>query len=140
MAAHFNEVMRVNYEQVRDFITLHYCTTKRNDTPFWRANRNRAALPESLRHGLDLWRSALPAYDRFVDPGFFKDYSFVCILDGMGWLPARSFPLLDHRDGADGEAALRAIRERSERLVRLLPDHYAYLAQLHADMPEALPR
>jgi len=140
VAAHFNEVMRVNYEQVRDFITLHYCTTKRNDTPFWRANRNHAALPESLRRGLDLWRSALPAYDRFVDPGFFKDYSFVCILDGMGWLPARSFPLLDHRDGADGEAALRAIRERSERLVRLLPDHYAYLAHLHADMPEALPR
>jgi tryptophan halogenase len=32
----FNERMNKDYLEVRDFVILHYCTTQRTDTEFWR--------------------------------------------------------------------------------------------------------
>lgn len=48
LAAKYNTVMRRYYELVRDFIILHYCTTNREDTEFWRENTHWTTLPDSL--------------------------------------------------------------------------------------------
>ncbi|MGY1707512.1 tryptophan halogenase family protein [Geodermatophilus sp. SYSU D00697] len=136
VVAHFNDVMRRNYEQVRDFLVLHYCLTPREDTAFWRANRA-TVPPESLGRGLELWQATLPAYDRLVDPGLFKDLSFVSILDGMGRLPRTEFPLLHHRGDAEADETFAALRDRGEHLSRSLPHHYDYLARLHGRVPAA---
>ena len=37
------------YEHIREFIVLHYCITQREDTEFWRANRNNPHLPPRLQ-------------------------------------------------------------------------------------------
>lgn len=135
VVAHFNEVMQRNYEQVRDFLVLHYCLTRRQDTEFWRAN-GATRPPESLARGLRLWEATLPAFDRLVDPGLFKDLSFVSILDGMGRLPRQEFPLLHHRGDAAGDAVLAQLRARGEELAGSLPRHYDYLARMHAGAPQ----
>src|SRR5690606_13063825 len=31
----YNHRMIADYEEIRDFIVLHYCLTQREDTPFW---------------------------------------------------------------------------------------------------------
>jgi tryptophan halogenase len=36
LRAEYNRRMTADYEEIRDFIVLHYCTTERDDTPFWR--------------------------------------------------------------------------------------------------------
>ncbi len=128
--AHYNGLMKKHYEQVRDFIVLHYLTTDRQDTPFWRANRENTALPDSLQANLALWRSILPSHDRLEDRGFFKDLSFVAILAGMRKLPHKSFSLLHHRDEAKAIQLFGQIRSDAERLTGELPDHYTYLTQL----------
>ena len=46
--------MQVDYEEIRDFIVLHYFTTKRDDTPFWRAYQQ-VTPPESLRERIELF-------------------------------------------------------------------------------------
>src|SRR3546814_15012572 len=51
----YNRGMRDLYEDVRDFIILHYKATQRDDTPFW---RHVAAMdiPDSLARRIELWR------------------------------------------------------------------------------------
>lgn len=39
LADEYNRRMIADYEEIRDFIVLHYCLTERDDTPFWRACR-----------------------------------------------------------------------------------------------------
>jgi tryptophan halogenase len=41
LAAEYNRRMIADYEEIRDFVILHYCTTQRDDTPFWREVRRR---------------------------------------------------------------------------------------------------
>jgi tryptophan halogenase len=43
------------YEDVRDFVILHYKATQRDDTPFWRYVRD-MAVPDSLARRMELWQ------------------------------------------------------------------------------------
>jgi tryptophan halogenase len=126
----FNSIMRKYYEQIRDFVVLHYCLTNREDTEFWRANKHNPAIPETLKANLELWSAMLPGHEKLDDPGFFKDYSYASIMAGLGRVPERGWPLLDHRDEAEVEPVFAGVRSKSDRLKRSLPDHYRYLAGL----------
>lgn len=128
--AKYNSVMRKHYEEIRDFIILHYCTTQREDTDFWAANKHHSVLPDSLREDLELWSAMLPNHEKLNDRRFFGNYSYSAILTGMGRLPSRSLPFLDHRDGPHVDAAFQAVRRQGEHLRKTLPDNYKYLTRL----------
>jgi len=51
----YNRSMRVSYEDIRDFIILHYKATQRDDTEFWRYV-GAMDIPEALANKLELWR------------------------------------------------------------------------------------
>jgi tryptophan halogenase len=51
----YNEMSRAEYENVRDFIILHYKATERDDTPYWRDCRD-MAIPDSLSERIELFR------------------------------------------------------------------------------------
>ncbi len=57
LVRHYNHKMGKAYEEVRDFIIMHYVLTQREDTEFWKANR-RTKLPDSLAATLELYRKA----------------------------------------------------------------------------------
>ncbi len=134
----YNDMMRRHYEKVRDFIVMHYCTTRREDTPFWRDNKYNPAIPDSLRANLATWAAMLPNHEQLDDYGLFKEFSHVAILTGMGRIPARVHPLLSYRD-AGADQAFRAIEREGTALSATLPDHYHYLAALrrHPDVQPA---
>ena len=44
LAESYNGAMTRLYEHIREFIVLHYCTTQRDDTEFWRANKHNATF------------------------------------------------------------------------------------------------
>ncbi len=48
-------------EKIRDFIVLHYHTTDRDDTPFWRYCRN-MEIPDSLARRIELFKEGGHAY------------------------------------------------------------------------------
>jgi tryptophan halogenase len=52
----YNEESRIEAERVRDFIILHYCATRRDDSPLWKYCSS-MALPETLARRIDLFRT-----------------------------------------------------------------------------------
>ncbi|HYE54282.1 MAG TPA: tryptophan halogenase family protein [Chitinophagaceae bacterium] len=113
---------------VKDFLTLHYCASSRYDTPFWKATKHDLKLSEDLQMRMKEWKQRMPN-SRNINPKYhgFESYSYAVMLQGLGYLPERSLPVLDHMDSTRALNKFREIRERSEYLCRTLPSVYEYL-------------
>lgn len=118
LAAEFNRCVGAEYEEVRDFIVLHYCTTQRDDTPFWRAARN-TPVPASLRARMDLFKSS-GVLRQLAPEELFRAVSWQSVYEGMGVRPARYRPLVDG-------LPLSVITETLERSVPVLEAQVAGL-------------
>lgn len=127
----YNQLMTNQYEQIRDFIVLHYCLTQREDTPFWRGNKYHLAIPDSLQTRLEGWRFTLPLPQEIGQAGFFRAPSYACILAGMGYLPDRGLPILQYAGEAEADQAFSDLQAETDRLNQALPDHYETLRWLH---------
>lgn len=89
----YNKKLNTQYENARDFVILHYIFTQREDTPFWRAVRNEAVIPDSLQKQIEEWNYTWP--NKEMDGLMYVDFSFISVLAGMNRFPKKSLPLLD---------------------------------------------
>lgn len=137
LARRYNRKMTEIYEEIRDFIIFHYCTTQREDTPFWQANKFHTAIPDSLQEKLDLFEVMLPNFDLLDRPELFADYSYVAVLCGMNYLPKDSLPVLDYAATQQTDSVLNQLAQEASQLKQRLPDHTQYLTwQRRKAMPE----
>ena len=86
----FNQRISERIEQVRDYIVAHYKLNTRDDTPYWRDNRDNMQLSLPLRHILDVWfkRGDLAAeIARQSSLSHFGSQSWHCLLAGYGAFP-----------------------------------------------------
>lgn len=122
----YNRRMAIDYEEIRDFLILHYCITQREDTPFWRWCKN-MDLPESLSNQIDLFSSR-----GILRPGtdeLFKKVSWYAVFDGMGIKPKEYYPLIDL---LDNQLVLQAMDEGKnimESMALSLPTHDEFLQE-----------
>jgi tryptophan 6-halogenase len=78
----FNNATERLYDEVRDFLCIHFSQSTREDTPYWRAVRHEAKKSDLLKYQLELWRHALPGP---MDPRkntVFSHWSVSCLLMG----------------------------------------------------------
>lgn len=89
----FNEMTKLEYERVRDFIILHYHATKREDSSLW-AYCKTMNVPTTLKSKIDLFRDRghLLKYRWEI----FQDPSWLAIYFGYGICPDHYHPLADH--------------------------------------------
>lgn len=128
LAARYNARMSDEFEQVRDFIILHYLLNGR-EGPFWRDNRH-AKPPASLAEALALYDST-----GLVDweaNSLFRDTSFYAIAAGFGRLPRRPHAMADQRPTESSRNALAEIRERNLSLARDLPGHAEFMRSVQS--------
>lgn len=118
----YNKTIKSHYEEIRDFVIMHYCLTNREDTGFWRANKYNLSLPESLKEKLDFWRIMLPSDARFSGK-LFPEYSYICILDGMNCLPEQNSLLVNYQD----DSIMRSLRKKFNTVVKKYPNHSDYI-------------
>lgn len=86
----YNAKMQYRTERTRDYIVAHYKLNTRNDSEYWRANRNNMHLSESLLQILDVWykRGDLEAEINRQDLStHFNAVSWNCLLAGYGAFP-----------------------------------------------------
>src|SRR5690606_28121172 len=89
----YNRRMMADYEEVRDFIVLHYSATKRQDTDFWRWCQN-LVLPDSLQERIELFKGHGALRDG-VDE-LFRSSSWQSVFEGMGIRPNKYCPRVDN--------------------------------------------
>jgi len=126
----YNSIINKTYDEVKDFIILHYILSKRDDTPFWRAVTNETVVPDSLKEKLEGFESALPVFHE-LQTDIFAASSYIQILDGYGATPKRPYPLLEQIGYEQGEIALREAKKNIEFMIKNMPDHYEYIKELH---------
>ena len=82
----YSQAMSHHYENIVDFLKLHYAISGRRDSDFWRDNANTNSWPDSLKHYLESWKNDVPSvydFDRSIQCFSATNYQFV--LYGMGW-------------------------------------------------------
>jgi tryptophan halogenase len=124
--AEYNRILITEYEQIRDFITLHYHATTRDDTPLWDYCRN-MSIPDSLRYRIDLFKSN--GRVTFSDRELFVESNWLSVLTGQNIWPRGYDPLVDVRDVAE----IRQRLERTKALIRqtadAMPTHSEFIAK-----------
>jgi len=120
----FNRSSLLEYEQIRDFIILHYKATRRDDTPFWRYCRD-MEVPDSLRHKMELFRAGGRIF-RFSDD-LFTESSWLAVLLGQGIVPECHDPVADAIPAGDMERALLSLRAAVLDAAKALPDHTDFI-------------
>jgi len=124
----YNKTMADCIDGVRDFLTLHYCASSRYDTPFWKATKHELKLSDELQERLREWKTHMPN-PRNINRKYhgFESYSYAVMLQGLGYLPKHTLPVLNHMDSTRALATFAGIKARSEHLVKTLPSQYEYL-------------
>lgn len=87
----FNNNIHERFARVRDYIVAHYKLNTRNDSDYWRANRDNMNLSESLLQILDVWYRCgdlEQEIDRQQLSSHFGVASWHCLLAGYGAFPA----------------------------------------------------
>lgn len=124
LSREYNRRMQADYEEVRDFIVLHYCATQRQDTAFWRWCR-KAPLPDSLSARIELFRGHGALRDGTDE--LFRHTSWQSVFEGMGIHPQKYSPRVDNLDEGKLKSSLRDARLAIRGMVNTLPSHDDFL-------------
>ena len=131
-ARRFNELMNARFENIVNFLKLHYCVSRR-DEPFWRDNAERSSLPEQLAEFLEQWKHRPPGrYDFLLDTETFAFFNYQYILYGMGYRTDMAAARADFTQVDEAERLFAKIRRFGDRALADLPDHGALIRQINA--------
>jgi tryptophan halogenase len=92
VAKQFNTKFLHRWDNIVEFLKLHYVLSKRVDSDYWRDNTDETHFPERLKEQLILWKTQSPYHYDVDEAGkMFPPASFQYILYGMGFItdPAR---------------------------------------------------
>ncbi len=121
------------YDEVVNFIMLHYIFNQRRGQPFWDHYRERVVLPPSLVEQLQLWAYKMPSRtDLRSKISIFDGFNYFAIMAGMKTLPpvgANISPFIDLERSA---AFLDEIAATQKRAVAASPPHAEMLQKIRS--------
>lgn len=87
IAKRFNDKFLHRWENIIDFLKLHYALSQRNDSQYWLDNREKSTIPETLQEQLALWKYQSPyKFDAVHTEEMFPSASFQYVLYGMNFI------------------------------------------------------
>lgn len=128
LARQFNAAFDHHWARIIDFLKLHYVLTKREDTAFWRDNRDPATVPDRLLEQLELWRHLPPGPQDFPhQPEVFSWPSYQYVLHGMGFECDLAEGSQVAAEAALAQRCFMATQRQQEQALAALPAHRALL-------------
>jgi tryptophan halogenase len=122
----FNRQCALEYEQIRDFIVLHYKATKRDDSPFWDYCRN-MSIPDTLQRKIDVFRANGRIYREAGE--LFAEVSWFQVMFGQGIVPAGYHGLVDTKPEELVARMLEDVRRVMAGVVDRMPTHEEFIAR-----------
>jgi tryptophan halogenase len=136
----FNEMSRLEFERVRDFIILHYKANRRPNTPggdptgFWTHCRE-MSIPDTLQKKIDLWK----AQGHFIRYRWemFSSPSWLAIYAGFDMLPDTYDLSVDGYDAGQLSGALAEMRRAVAEVVASTATHGDFIERYARPQPVA---
>lgn len=125
----YNKSMNGFYQDLKQFIVLHYCLSNRTDTEFWREMPGKAQLCAGLPEKLEIWKHKVCEYHDLAG-GFattFVDENYRYILYGM-----QHYPQLQYQSTELDKQVFERLKQLSDRAVEVTLPHLEYLQKLSA--------
>ncbi|MDO6445993.1 tryptophan 7-halogenase [Colwellia sp. 1_MG-2023] len=120
----FNEKINADYQEIRDFIILHYCTSDRTDSDFWRWCQT-MTIPPSLDEKIKAFRHRGSIEEE--QGKLFTSDSWYSILNGMHIHSKKYHPLLDGFHTQDLANTLNKNVQEIRDMVMKMPSHHDFI-------------
>ncbi|MBN8807845.1 MAG: tryptophan 7-halogenase [Sphingomonas sp.] len=130
--ARFNADSAREYEDIRDFLVLHYNATERDDTPFWDYCRT-LAPPPGLADKLAMFRRNGRIFREHEE--LFTETSWLSVMAGQGVEPAGYHPVADLLSDDETLHRLAHIRDVIAKTAAAMPHQADYLRQIGCGEP-----
>lgn len=120
VAKQFNQKLNYHWQQIIDFLKLHYVLNQRDDQPYWKDHLDANTIPDSLAESLEIWKYRAPwQQDAPRSDELFSSASFQYVLYGMGF--ETKISTLEHRkSNALQQKAQQHFIENKKRTAKLL--------------------
>lgn len=132
LAKRFNALTLQRWQEIIDFLKLHYILSSRKDSEYWREHQQASSIPESLQEALTLWRTQAPGlYETNQRFELFSSASKQYVLYGMGFNTKQK----QHERLCQKEASLiKRIRNEThhntEKLLSGLPTNRQFISRI----------
>ena len=140
LRARFNKLTTSLYDEILDFIVLHYALGNRTDDPYW-IDARAMELPDSLATNLDLWKRNLPSHYDVEFDSFFDASIYQTVLlgkqvydTGFGSVDRLNTMALPRKAWND---VLANSKRNIGNLVKGLADHRTLMQELRGELQPA---
>lgn len=126
VAKRYNQKFLRHWNQIIEFLKLHYVLSDRDDSPYWKDNHDASSIPEKLSEQLAVWRYRSPWHqDAEAVDELFPTASYQYILYGMGFHT-------EPRKSGNGRAAaiFNENAARTAQLQKAMPSNRELLAKV----------
>ena len=156
LAFRYNRILQNRYYEILDFINLHYCLTKRDDTEFWREVQKPDRITDRIKAKLDFWQYKHPSSADLEDQFFpaqsqslnttnssledcrppvdtaklWSHYSYECIMYGMDYVPFDGGASVPDLAGRPRSMIQQRVSQRVQAAPQRLPTHKDYLRHI----------
>lgn len=122
----YNRHMGVEFEQIRDFIILHYYATERNDSPFWDYCRT-MSIPDSLQDKIDLFREGARAFR--LNEELFDKASWQAVFLGQNIMPKSYDSIVANLPVEQVQESIESMRQAMLEDVSRMPTHEDFVRE-----------
>ncbi|GEA09891.1 tryptophan halogenase family protein [Alteromonas sp. KUL49] len=122
----YNRLMCREFEQVRDFIILHYKATERDDSEFWRYC-SAMTIPDTLQHKIDLFKAGGRVFRD--DNELFTRPSWIAVMLGQNIYPDNYDPMLANIPRSDIQRSLNSMSVSMTAAVEKMKTHAEFIKQ-----------
>jgi tryptophan halogenase len=122
----FNDQSDAEFDQIRDFIILHYHASKRDDSEFWNYVRT-MEIPKSLSRKIALYESNGRIFRDNNE--LFTWVSWMQVMHGQGIRAKGYHPLVDSKSEEQIEQMMTNMKRNMLNAVNKMPTHEEYIAR-----------
>lgn len=120
----YNKQTALEYEQIKDFLILHYHVNQRDDSDFWRDMRS-MKIPDSLAHKIEIFKENGRLFRDHND--LFNENSWLQVMLGQGVIPQDYHPLANNLSVEKINEMLTEIKKIKREPLNQLPSHDQFI-------------